>query len=116
MSLKPSFGTDTPVESPNPLENIYAAVTRKDFDGLPEDGWKPEQRLTVKEALKCYTVNSARMTSEEDKKGVLEKGMFSDFTVLSENIFKIDPEGIKDVSVEMTVINGEIEYSTNNTM
>ena len=114
MGLKPSFGTDAPVESPNPLENIYAAVTRKDFDGFPEGGWKPEQRLTVREAVKCYTVNSARMSGEENKKGFLEKGKFSDFTVLSDDIFVMAPEGIKDVSVEMTVINGEIEYSAYN--
>jgi hypothetical protein len=116
MGIKPSMGTDAPVESPNPLENIYAAVTRKDFDGFPEGGWKPEQRLTVREALKCYTVNSARMTGEEEKKGTLEKGKFSDFTVISEDIFKIGPGMLKDVSIEMTVINGEVEYSANNTI
>ncbi|SHI99125.1 hypothetical protein SAMN02745751_01477 [Dethiosulfatibacter aminovorans DSM 17477] len=116
MGIKPSFGTDSPVESPNPLENIYAAVTRKDFDGFPEGGWKPEQRLTVSEAIKCYTVNSARMTGEEDKKGVLESGKYADFAVLSDDIFAMAQEKIKDVSVEMTVINGEIEYSANNTI
>lgn len=116
MGIKPSFGTDSPVESPNPLENIYAAVTRKDFDGFPDGGWKPEQRLTVKESVKCYTANSARMTGEEDRKGVLENGKLADFAVLSDDIFEIVTEDIKDVSIEMTVINGEIEYSANNTI
>lgn len=72
--------------------------------------------MTVEEALKCYTLNSARMTGEESKKGSLEKGKFSDFSVLSEDIFKIDTDGIKNVYVEMTVINGEIEYLANNNL
>jgi len=105
-----SFGTDSPVESFNPFLNIYSAVTRRDLSGQPETTYLPEERFSVLDALKAYTVNSAYSSFEEDKKGSLEIGKFADFIILSDDIFNIDPMSIKDLSVEMTIINGEIKY------
>ncbi|MDW7667841.1 MAG: amidohydrolase family protein [Bacillota bacterium] len=107
LDIIASFGTDSPVESPNPLENIYSAVTRKDFRGNPENGWLPEQKLTVDQSVVGYTYNSAYMSYEENIKGTLEKGKLADMVVLSQDIFDIEPEKIKDVKVEMTIIGGK---------
>src|SRR6056297_2640732 len=92
MDIIASFGTDCPVESPNPLENIYSAVTRKDFLGNPENGWLPEQKLTVDQSVVGYTHNSAYMSYEEDIKGTLEKGKLADMVVLSQDIYNIKAE------------------------
>jgi hypothetical protein len=110
--IKIAVGTDAPVESPNPFENIYAAVTRKDFDGQPPEGWMPEQRLTVEEAIRGYTDYSAYASGEEKDKGTLEKGKLADLVVINDNIFDIDPGEIRHVFVYMTIIDGEIVYST----
>ncbi len=110
LDIIASFGTDSPVESPNPLENIYSAVTRKDFEGNPENGWLPEQKLTVDQSVVGYTYNSAYMSYEENIKGTLENGQLADMVILNQDIFNIEPEKIKDVKVEMTIIDGEIVH------
>jgi len=108
--VKIPFGTDTPVETPNPFENIYCAVTRMDLEGKPEGGWLPDQRLTVKESIKAYTYDSAYASYEENIKGTLEVGKYADMAVLSENIFEINPMKIKDIECIMTVKDGEVVY------
>jgi len=110
MDIIASFGTDSPVESPSPLENIYSAVTRKDFDGNPENGWIPEQKLTVDQSIVGYTYNSAYMSYEEDIKGTLEIGKLADMVVISEDIYNISPAKIKDVEIEKTIIDGQVVY------
>lgn len=104
------FGTDSPVESPNPFENIYCAVMRSDLEGNPKGGWLPEQKLTVKEAVKAYTYDCAYASYDENVKGTLEAGKYADMAVLSADIFEIKLEEIKDIYCEMTVKNGEIVY------
>lgn len=96
-------GSDCPVEPINPILGIWAAVARKNF---------AEESLTVEEALKTYTINAAYASFEEDKKGTIEAGKFADVTILSDDLFKIQPEDIKNVTVEMTIVDGEIVYST----
>jgi hypothetical protein len=103
-------GSDCPVEPFNPLYGIYAAVTRKNLDGYPENGWLPEQKLTVEEALYIFTMGSAYASFEENIKGSITPGKLADIAVLSDNIFEIEPDGIKDVNVEKTVVDGEIVY------
>jgi predicted amidohydrolase YtcJ len=105
-----AFGTDWPVAPLNPLYGIYAAVTRRTVDGKNPDGWNPQQKISVEDAVKCYTLNSAFASYEEKIKGSIEVGKLADFVVLDEDIFKIDPVKIKDVKVLMTVFNGEIVY------
>ncbi|HWR31903.1 MAG TPA: amidohydrolase, partial [Chitinophagaceae bacterium] len=106
-----TFGSDWPVAPATPLEGIYAAVTRSTLDDKNPDGWYPEQKITVEQALKCYTVNNAYAGFQENKLGMLKKGMLADFVVLSENLFDIAPEKIKEVKVLRTVVNGKEVYS-----
>lgn len=108
--IKIACGSDAPVETFNVLYGIYEAVTRKDLQGNPKEGWLKEQSLTVDEALYGYTMGGAYASFEEDIKGSIEIGKLADFAVLSENIFEIEADKIKDVEVEMTIFNGEIIY------
>ncbi|UCH65350.1 MAG: amidohydrolase [Ignavibacterium sp.] len=104
------FGTDWPVAPINPLLGIYGAVTRRTVDDINPDGWIPEQKISVEEAIKCYTLSAAYASFEEDIKGSIEVGKLADFVVLSDDILTIDPVKIKDVEVDMTVFDGEIIY------
>lgn len=97
-------GSDCPVELINPLLGVWAAVTRID---------KLNERLSVEEALKTYTVNAAYASFDEDKKGTVEKGKLADLTILSDDPTKISPSKIRDISVEMVIVNGEVVYSKN---
>jgi predicted amidohydrolase YtcJ len=105
-----SLGTDCPVESLNPLLNIYSAVTRKDLEGNPAGGFYPEQRMTVDEAVRAYTVGSAYCSGEENVKGMIKEKYMADMAVLTDDIFEIDADRIKDVKVRMTVLNGKIVW------
>jgi predicted amidohydrolase YtcJ len=108
--VKVCFGTDWPVVTIDPLLTLYAAVTRRTVDGKNPDGWIPEQKISIEEAIKCYTLNSAYAEYTEKDKGSIEPGKYADFTVLSDDLLKIDPVHIKDVKVEMTVVGGKIVY------
>lgn len=105
-----AFGTDWPVAPLNPLYGIYAAATRQTVDGKNPNGWIPEEKISVEDAIKCYTLNAAFASYEEKIKGSIEVGKLADFVVLSDDILVIDPVKIKDVLVEMTVFDGEIIY------
>jgi predicted amidohydrolase YtcJ len=102
-----AFGSDWAVAPATPLEGIYAAVTRRTIDGQNPNGWVPEERISVEEALKAYTINGAYASFEENLKGKLAKGMLADFVVLSEDLTKMDPVKIKDVDVLQTYVGGE---------
>jgi predicted amidohydrolase YtcJ len=104
------FGTDWPVVTLDPLLTLYAAVTRRTVDGKNPGGWIPEQKISIEEAIKCYTLNSAYAEFTEKDKGSIEPGKLADFVVLSDNILKIDPVKIKNVKAEMTIVGGEIVY------
>ena len=108
------FGSDFPVESPNPLWGIYAAVTRQDYEGWPEGGWYPEQRLTIYEAVKGFTLDAAFGAFEENIKGSLEAGKLADLVVLSKDVFEIPPKEILNTEVLMTIIGGEVVYEVSN--
>jgi predicted amidohydrolase YtcJ len=105
-----TFGSDWTVAPLKPIEGIYAAVTRRTLDDKNPNGWYPEQKITVEQALKCYTANNAYAGFQETKLGILKKGMLADFIVLNENVFEISPEKIKDVKVTRTVVNGKEVY------
>ena len=103
-------GSDCPVETYEPLKGIYAAVTRQDMEGYPIEGFLPEERLSVYEALCMYTKNVPYATGQESVLGTLEIGKFADLTVLGKNLFKIDEKEIKDVKVEQTYVAGNCVF------
>jgi predicted amidohydrolase YtcJ len=103
-----ALGTDWFVAPMNPMATIYAAATRRTLDGKHPDGWFPEQKLTVAQAVHAYTVGSAFAESQDDIKGSLAPGKLADFDVLSEDIFHIDPVQIEHVKILTTVLGGEI--------
>jgi len=105
-----AFGTDWPVAPLNPLLGIYAAVTRRTVEGKNPNGWNPEEKISVEEAIKCYTLNAAYASYEEKVKGSIEVDKLADFVVLSDDILSLDPVKIKDVFVEMTVFDGDIVF------
>jgi len=108
--VKLCFGSDFPVVSINPLLGIYTAVTRHTSDGRNKEGLIPEEKISVVEAVEAYTEGGAYASFEEEKKGKLTEGMLADFVILSENIFEIEKEGIRDVKIVNTVFDGEIIY------
>lgn len=103
-------GSDCPVEPADPLWGIYAAVTRKDMDGKPKGAFYPNERITVEEAVRMFTMGGAYAAFQEDQKGTLEPGKLADFAVLSEDLFRVAPDDIKDIEVLMTVVGGEVAY------
>ena len=105
-----AFGTDWPVAPLNPLLGIYAAVTRATLDGKHPEGWFPEQRLTLEEALRAYTQGSAYAQFAEREKGTIAPGKLADVVVLSDDLFSIAPERIKGARVEMTIVGGKVVY------
>lgn len=108
-----TFGSDWTVAPLSPLEGIYAAVTRRTLDGANPGGWVPEQKITVEEALRCYTVNNAYAGFQEEKLGMLKPGMYADFVVLSDNLLNIPPEDIAKVTVLQTFVEGREVFRRN---
>jgi predicted amidohydrolase YtcJ len=102
-----AFGSDCPVEDLNPFLGIHAAVTRRRADGFPgPEGWHPEQRLTVEEAVRGFTLGAAKAVGLEDRMGSLSPGKLADLVVLDRDIFACDPMEIMETRVEMTMIGG----------
>lgn len=106
-----SFGSDWFVAPPTPLEGIYAAVTRRTLDDKNPGGWVPEQKISVEQALKAYTLNAAYASFEEDIKGSLEPGKLADFVILEKDITAIDPAEIRSVKVIRTVVGGKTVFA-----
>ncbi len=108
MGIHVSFGTDSPVENMNPFHNIYCAVTRRDLNGSAP--YNPSEAYTVADAVDAYTLGSAYVSFEENKKGRLQPGFLADLVVLSDDIFSIAPTEIKDITAVMTIVDGRIVY------
>jgi predicted amidohydrolase YtcJ len=109
--VRVTFGSDWPVAPLNPLLGIYAAVTRKTLDGKNPNGWFPEQKISVEEAVRAYTVWGAYAEFAEKVKGSLEIGKLADLVVLSRDIFTIPPDEIAQVEVLYTIVGGKIVYA-----
>ncbi len=107
---RPAFGSDWTVGPLNPLLGVYAAVTRQTLDGAHPDGWVPEQKLTVDEALRAYTHDAARAGFTDDRVGILRPGMLADIVVLDRSPFDVEPDRIQDIAVEMTIVGGETVF------
>ncbi|HLJ50987.1 MAG TPA: amidohydrolase [Bryobacteraceae bacterium] len=105
-----AFGSDWYVAPMEPLLGIYAAATRRTLDGKHPDGWVPEQKITVAQAIRAYTWGSAYASFDESNKGTIEPGKLADFAVLSDDILSIDPVEISKTKVVMTVFDGKVVY------
>jgi predicted amidohydrolase YtcJ len=105
-----AFGTDWTVAPMNPMFSIYAAVTRRTLDGKNPKGWVPEQKISVEEAVRAYTVGSAYAEFQESVKGTITPGKLADLVILSRDIFKIDPKDIETTKVVMTILDGRLIY------
>ncbi len=105
-----ALGSDWSVAPATPIEGIYAAVTRRTLDDLNPDGWVPEQKITVEEALRGYTIDAAYASYEEDIKGSLEPGKLADFVILDRDLTTMPPEEIREAKVDLTVVGGNIVY------
>ncbi|MEP7273019.1 MAG: amidohydrolase [Acidobacteriota bacterium] len=105
-----AFGSDWFVAPMEPLKGIYGAVTRRTLDGKRPGGWVPEQKITVAEAIRAYTLGSAYASFEEKSKGSIEVGKLADLAVLSEDILRIEPAAIDRVTVTMTIFDGRVIY------
>lgn len=108
--VKIACGSDAPVEPFNVLNGIYEAVTRKDLKGKPAGGWMPEQKLQVYDAVYGYTMGGAYATFEDHIKGSIEANKLADMVVLSDDLFEIEVDEIKDIKVDATIFNGQIVF------
>ena len=106
-----AFGSDAPVETFDPLAVIHAAVTRRRADGSPgPEGWFPEQRLTVHEAVYAYTMGASYAAYEERQKGSLTPGKLADLVIVDRDIFKVDPMDILRAKVVGTIVDGKFAW------
>ena len=106
-----AFGSDAPVETPSIMEGLYAAVARRRADGYPgPDGWYPEEKLTIEEAVYAYTMGAAFSAGEEASKGSITPGKVADLTVLDRDIFAAPAEEILATPVAATMVGGEFVH------
>jgi len=110
-----AFGTDYPVEPLDPLEGLYAAVTRKDRFGEQGDGWLPQQKLSMEKAIELYTLGSAYAEFTEDRKGIIKAGYLADIVIFRDDLLTIPPQDIMKASVDYTITGGKIVYKRNST-
>jgi predicted amidohydrolase YtcJ len=110
-----SFGTDWPGTSAseypiNPMLGLYAAVTRQTVTGQPAAGWFPNERISIEEAIRAYTYNTAYANFEEKIKGSIEAGKLADLTVLSKNLLKVPPKDFLTTDALYTIVAGKVVY------
>ncbi|MGD8321054.1 MAG: amidohydrolase [Gemmatimonadota bacterium] len=105
-----AFGSDWTVAPIDPILGIDAAVTRRTIDGANPQGWQPQERISLEETLTAYTEGGAEAGFMEGKLGRLEPGMLADLTLFSEDLFTTDPNSLVDARVDMTVVDGKVEY------
>jgi len=106
-----ALGSDWYVAPANPIEGIYAAVTRRTLDGRKPDGWVPEQKITVEQALRGYTYEGAYASFEEDRKGMIKAGMLADLVLIDRDLTAIPPDTLRDAEVVTTIVGGRVVYS-----
>lgn len=111
-----AFGSDWPIAPASPLEGIYAAVTRRTLDGANPDGWVPNQRIGVEQALAAYTAGGAYAAHQEGEKGTLAVGKLADFVLLDRDITAVPPAEIREAKVLATVVAGRTVYRADNSV
>jgi predicted amidohydrolase YtcJ len=105
-----AFGSDWTVAPLNPMTGVYAAITRRTLDGKHPNGWIPEQKISVEETVRAYTVGSAYAEFAEGVKGTISSGKLADLVILDQNIFTIDPVEIQNTHVVLTMVDGRVVY------
>ncbi len=105
-----AFGSDWPVAPLDPVQGIYAAVTRATLDGKRPGGWVPEQKVSVTQALEAYTTGAAYSEFMEKEKGSVAPGKLADLVLLAADPFKVAPESLRDIRVDLTVAGGKVVY------
>jgi predicted amidohydrolase YtcJ len=108
--VKLAFGSDFPVEIVSPFWGLYASLSRKDAQGLPEGGWHAEHLLSMHEALRAFTSGSAYAGFDEDRFGVLRPGLRADLTVIDRDPFAVSAEEVRRAEVTETIVDGEVVF------
>ena len=106
-----AFGSDWNVVSMNPLEGLFAAVTREDFDGEPRGGWFPEQKISMEKAIELYTLGSAYAEFMEDRKGMLKVGYLADMVIMGDDLLTIPSEQVINTEVDYTIVGGRSVFN-----
>jgi predicted amidohydrolase YtcJ len=106
-----AFGSDWPAESLDPMLELHTAVTRTTPDSLPEEGWYPAERLSVKRAINAATADAAWASFDEQRKGTIKAGMLADLVVLSTDLFTAPPSRLASAKVAVTIFDGKIVYT-----
>ena len=105
-----AFGSDWNVAPLDPIQGIAAAVTRQTLDGKHPQGWVPDEKITVAEAVAAFTIGSATAEFQEDVKGRIAPGMLADMVVLSQDLFEIPHAAIQQTKVLLTIVDGQIVF------
>ncbi|HXM94537.1 MAG TPA: amidohydrolase family protein [Candidatus Dormibacteraeota bacterium] len=108
-----AFGSDWNVVTLNPWHGLQLAVTRQTFEGKPEGGWLPNERVTLAQAVEAYTLGAAFAGRREKWEGSIEQGKLADLIIVSQNIFEIDPHKIAETKVDTTIVGGRVVYQAN---
>ena len=108
-----AFGSDWPVAPATPLEGIYAAVTRRTLDDKNPNGWIPEQKIGVEDALRAYTLDAAYATFEERDKGSIAVNKLADIVIIDRDLTRIPAETIRDARIDYTIVGGRVVYQRN---
>ncbi len=111
--VRVAFGTDWPVEPISPYLGLYAAVTRQSTEGDPAGGWWPQERLSIADAIRCYTAEGAYTSFEEKEKGQIAPGMLADLVVHSRDLLTVEPVEVLQTEAAMTIFNGSVVYERN---
>jgi predicted amidohydrolase YtcJ len=107
-----AFGTDYQVEPLNPMEGLYASVTRKDRLGESGDGWHPEQKISMEDAIRYYTLGSAYAQFMEDRKGMIKTGFLADIVIVDKDLLTIPENEIMKTKVDYTITGGKVVYAS----
>jgi len=107
-----AFGTDYPVEPISPFRGLYACVTRELPEGGPAGGWQPQEKLSLEDCIRDYTMGSAYAQFEEGRKGQLKQGQYADFIILSNDLTKVPPADFVNTKVLRTVVGGRTVYQS----
>jgi predicted amidohydrolase YtcJ len=105
-----AYGSDWPVVSLDPMRGIFVAVNRTSFEGEPAGGWVPDERLSLRDAIRAFTSGAAWASFDELRKGTLERDMLADIVILSNDLFSLPPDRLLDAEVVMTIMDGTVVF------